>query len=183
MSSLNKSSFYRVFLSYLPIIILFISVFNELDFNYLKIENFSFNFVHILIFYWTLKNPNTLGYLFIFFAGIINDVVIGIPIGISSLCYLILCSVTAYLRNITLSPNFVKDWFSFFFTMVLINSIQVIILDLIFLIEINYLSYVVSTGFTFLFYPMFFVIFNSLNLITYQTKKWLKRTQGLENQM
>ena len=163
MSALNKSNFLRIFLSYLPIIILFISVFNEFDFNYLEIENFSFNFIYILIFYWTLRNPDSLGYLSIFLAGIINDVVIGIPIGISSLCYLLLCSVTAYIRNITLSPNFVKDWFSLLFTMILINSIQVIILDLIFLIKISYLSYLVNTGFTFLFYPVFFVIFNILN--------------------
>ena len=163
MSALNKSNFLRIFLSYLPIIILFISVFNEFDFNYLDIENFSFNFIYILIFYWTLRNPDSLGYLSIFLAGIINDVVIGIPIGISSLSYLLLCSVTAYIRNITLSPNFVKDWFSLLFTMILINSIQVIILDLIFLIKISYLSYLVNTGFTFLFYPVFFVIFNILN--------------------
>ncbi len=165
MSSLNKSTFFRGFFSYLPLIILFISVFNEFDFNYLKIENFSFNFVYILIFYWTLRSPDTLGYFYIFLAGIINDVVIGIPIGISSLCYLILCTVTGYLRNITLSPNFVKDWFSLLFTLILINSIQVIILDLMFLVEISYTSYVVNSGFTFLFYPLFFVIFNFLSQI------------------
>ena len=170
MASLNKSTFFRVILSYLPSIILFVSVFNEFDFNYLKIENFSFNFVYILIFYWTLRSPESLGYFYIFLAGIINDVVIGIPIGISSLCYLMLCSVTAYIRNITLSPNFVKDWFSLLFTMILINSIQVIILDLIFLIEINYMSYVVNSGFTFLFYPIFFVIFNILSQRILQKK-------------
>ena len=163
MASLNKSIFLKVFLSYVPIIILFISVFNEFDFNYLKVENFSFNFVFILIFYWTLRNPDSLGYFSIFLAGVINDVVVGIPIGVSSLCYLILCAVTAYIRNITLRPNFVKDWFSFLFTMILINSIQVIILDLIFLIEISYMSYVVNVGFTFLFYPIFFVVFNFLS--------------------
>ena len=103
-------------------------------------------------------------------AGIINDVVIGIPIGIRSLCYLILCAVTAYIRNITLRPNFVKDWFSFLFTMVLINSIQVIILDLIFLLKINYMNYVVNSGFTFLFYPVFFVIFNILSQTISQKK-------------
>ena len=167
MSSLNKSSFLKVFLSYLPLIFLFISVFNEFDFNYLEIDNFSFNFVHILIFFWTLKNLNRFGYLSIFFAGVINDVVVGIPIGVSSFCYLILCSVTAYIRNITLSPNFVKDWFSFLFTIILINSIQVIILDLIFLLEISYISYVVNSGFTFLFYPVFFVLFNVLNKSIY----------------
>ena len=109
------------------------------------------------------RQPDSLGYFSIFLAGIINDVVIGIPIGISSLCYLILCAVTAYIRNITLSPDFTKDWFSFLFTMILINSIQVIILDLIFLLETNYMHYVVNTVFTFLFYPIFFVLFNFLS--------------------
>ena len=169
MSSLNKSPFLRIFLSYLPLVILFFSVFNEFDFNYLNLDYFEFNFVHLLIFYWTLRNPDHLGYFAIFFAGIINDVVIGIPIGISSLCYLILCSVTAYIRNITLSPNFIKDWISLLLTILLINSIQVIILDLIFLIEINYVNYLINTGFTFIFYPIFFVIFNFLNeRISYQ---------------
>ena len=89
MSSLNKISFYQIFLSYFPITILFLSVFNEFDFNYLNIEYFSFNFVHILIFYWTLRNPDQLGYVSIFLAGLINDAIIGIPFGISSFCYLI----------------------------------------------------------------------------------------------
>ncbi len=163
MSSLNKSHFFRIFLSYLPLAMLFFSVFNEFDFNYLKLEYFSFNFVHILIFFWTLRNPDHLGYIAIFFAGVINDVVIGIPIGISSFCYLLLCSVTAYIRNITLSPNFIKDWLSLLFTILLINSIQVIILDLIFLIKVNYINYLIISGFTFLFYPIFFIIFNFLN--------------------
>ena len=164
MSSLNKSPFFQILLSYLPIFILFVSVFNEFDFNFLRIENFSFNFAYILIFYWTLKNPDRLGYVSIFLAGIINDVVIGFPIGISSFCFLILCSVTAYIRNITLTPDFVKDWFSFLFTIILINSIQVIILDLIFFIKIKYISYLINSGFTFLFYPIFFLVFNFLNL-------------------
>jgi len=163
MSSLNKISFFQIFLSYFPITILFLSVFNEFDFNYLKIEYFSFNFVHILIFYWTLRNPNRLGYIPIFLAGLINDVVIGIPLGISSFCYLIICSVTAYIRNITLSPNFINDWLSFLFTILLVNSIQVIILDLIFLLDVDYLSYLINSGFTFIFYPLFFFIFNYLD--------------------
>ena len=45
MSSLNKSSFLKIFLSHLPLIFLFVSVFNEFDFNYLEIDNFSFDFV------------------------------------------------------------------------------------------------------------------------------------------
>ena len=170
MSSLNKESFLNILLSYFPVGLLFLSVFNDFDFNYLKIDYFAFNFAHILIFFWTLKNPDHLGYTSIFVAGIVNDVIIGMPIGISSFCYLLICAATAYIRNITLSPNFINDWLSFLFTILLINSIQVTILDLIFLIEVDYLKYLINTGFTFLFYPIFFLFFNFLNeRISYQT--------------
>ncbi len=147
---------------YFPSFILFVSVLNEADLNYLEIEYFSFNFVYILIFYWTLKSPFYLSYGSIFIAGLINDVIIGIPIGISSFCYLLICAVTAYIRNITLTPNFVNDWISFLFTILLVNSIQVMSLDLIFSIEVNYMKYFMNSGFTFVFYPFFLIIFNSL---------------------
>ena len=163
MSSLNKAPISNIFFSYFPIVILFISAFNEFDFNYLKIQYFSFNFIHILIFFWTLKNPNHLGYISIFMAGVVNDVIVGLPLGVSSFCYLLICSVTAYVRNITLSPNFINDWLSFLFTILLVNSVQVIILDLIFLIQVDYMKYLINTGFTFIFYPLFFFIFNYVN--------------------
>ena len=163
MSSLNKSSFFKIFFSYFPTLILFLSVFNEHDFNYLKIQYFSFNFVYILIFYWTLRSPKQLGYISIFSAGIINDVIIGLPIGISSLCYLLICSVTAYIRNITLIYNFMNDWVAILITLLLINSIQILILDFIFNHNPDYLSYLINSGFTFLLYPLFYIIFNYLD--------------------
>ena len=51
MSSLNKAPISNIIFSYFPIVVLFISAFNEFDFNYLKIQYFSFNFIHILIFF------------------------------------------------------------------------------------------------------------------------------------
>ena len=162
MSSLNKESFLNILLSYFPVGILFLSVFNDFDFNYLKIEYFSFNFVYILIFYWTLKSPRYLNYGSIFLAGIVNDVVVSIPIGFSSFCYLLICAVTAYLRNITITPNFINDWISFLFTISLVNSIQVISLDIIFSVEVNYMRYLINSGFTFIVYPVFVILFNIL---------------------
>ena len=47
MSSLNKNILLKSLLFYLPVFLLFLSVLNEIDLNYLKIEYFSFNFVHI----------------------------------------------------------------------------------------------------------------------------------------
>ena len=107
-----------------PLIILFISVLNEFDLNYLEI--FSLNFPFILIFYWSLRKTELLGYGFIFLAGLINDVVTGFPIGISSFNYLLICGFAAYLRTITLRPSMVKDWFFFLFSILLVNSLSLI---------------------------------------------------------
>ena len=84
-----KSNFISRFLSFIPLLILFFLAFSETDFNFEKLSFLSFNLIYILIFYWVLKNPDILGYGFIFLAGIINDVVVGLPIGISSVTYLI----------------------------------------------------------------------------------------------
>ena len=53
-----------------PLLLLFISVFNEFDFNYLNYKYFSFNFPFILIFYWSLKRIESLGYGYIFIPGL-----------------------------------------------------------------------------------------------------------------
>jgi hypothetical protein len=89
-------------------------------------------------------------------------VVVGIPIGFSSFCYLLICAVTAYLRNITITPNFLNDWISFLITILLINSIQVVSLDIVYSIEINYMRYLINSGFTFILYPIFLFLFNIL---------------------
>ena len=113
MIEISKISILSKIFNSLPIIILFISVLNEFDFNYLNFKYFSFNFPFILIFYWSLKGGEKLGYGLVFIAGLINDVVVGLPMGISSLSYLLICGFAVYLRNITLRPNLIKDWLFF----------------------------------------------------------------------
>ena len=154
----KKNYLYKVY-TWLPIIILFISVLNEFDLNYLNLDYFSFNFPFILIFFFTLKDFKNFDYLLVFFAGLINDTVVGLPLGISSLSYLLICIAAAYIRNITIRPNPVKDWFYFLFIISLINSFNYSILTLFFSLELNLMNYLVNTFFTFLFYIMFVTIF------------------------
>ena len=118
----SNVKFFGSLLHNVPLLLLFISVLNEFDFNYLEVTYFSFNFPYILIFYWSLKKTESLGYGLIFIAGLINDVVVGFPIGISSLTYLLICGFAAYLRNITLRPNLFKDWMFFLLTILVVNS-------------------------------------------------------------
>ena len=154
----NKGSIFK-FYSWLPLLILFISVMNEFDFNYLNLKYFSFNFPFILIFFFTLKDFKNFDYILVFLAGLINDTVVGLPLGISSLSYLLICLATSYFRNITIRPNPIKDWFYFLFIISLINSINYSILTLFFSLNLILMNYIVNTFFTFLFYIIFVSFF------------------------
>ena len=159
MSNLrSKGSFFKLY-SWLPLIVLYTSVLNEFDLNYLNLDYFSFNFPFILIFFFTLKESKHFDYLLVFIAGLINDVVIGLPLGTSSLSYLLICGFAAYLRNITLRPSLVKDWFFFLFTILVINSLSYSYLNLFFAIDLNYVNLFFNIVFTFLFYLVFAYIF------------------------
>ena len=147
------------FYSWLPIILLIVSVLNEFDFNYLQLDYFSFNFPFILIFFFTLKDFKHFDYLIVFLAGLINDTVVGLPLGMSSLSYILICIATSYFRNITIRPNQIKDWFYFLFIISLINSINYTILTLFFSYTLVLMDYLVNTFFTFLFYIIFVSIF------------------------
>ena len=152
MIKFSKTNYLYKLYTWLPIIILYISVFNEFDFNYLNIEYFSFNFPFILIFYFSLKEYYLFDSFLVFLAGLVNDTVVGLPLGMSSLSYVLICIFASYLRNITIRPHLIKDWFYFLFLISLINSINYSILFLFFSYELNITYYLVNNFFTFLFY-------------------------------
>ena len=159
MTNFKSRGFYFKFYSFLTIIVLFISVLNEFDLNYLKLKYFSFNFPFILIFFFTLKDFKNFDYLLVFLAGLVNDTVVGLPLGISSLSYILICIATSYLRNITIRPNPIKDWFYFLFIISLINSMNYSILSLFFSYDLLLLSYLVNIFFTFVLYIIFTYLF------------------------
>ena len=159
MTSLKSKGFFPKFYAWLPIVVLYVSVLNEFDVNYLDLDFFSFNFPFILIFFFTLKDFKNFDYLLVFLAGLINDTVVGLPLGLSSLSFMIICIATSYFRNITIRPNQIKDWFYFLFIIILVNSLNYSILTLFFSYNLILWSYVVNTFFTFLFYLIFLTIF------------------------
>ena len=154
----KKNLLYKIY-TWLPILALFISVFNEFDLNYLNIDYFSFNFPFILIFYFALKEYQRFDYFLVFLAGLVNDTVVGLPLGLSSLSYILICIFATYLRNITISPNLIKDWFYFLFIISLINSINYSVLFLFFSYELDITFFIVNNFFTFLFYIIFSIFF------------------------
>ena len=147
---------------YLPLILLYFSVLNELDVDVPTLGLISFNLPFIIIFYWSLKDPDHIGNGLIFISGIFNDVTLGYPIGLSSFIYLTIIAFASYLRNITLRPNIYKDSIVFLIAILFANSVNASILSIIFSIEINYFLIIVNITFTFLLYFLFARMFNYL---------------------
>ena len=152
MISFKKNNWFYKLYTWLPILLLYISVFNEFDFNYINIQYFSFNFPFLLIFYFALKEYSRFDFFLVFISGLINDTVVGLPLGISSLSYILVCIFAAYLRNITIRPHLIKDWFYFLFVISLINSINYSILFLFFSYDLDIMFYIINNFFTFLLY-------------------------------
>ena len=157
---------YKSFIHSFPILLLFFLAFTGFDLSFFLLKiNFSFNFIYIAIFYWILKKPERLGYGLVFFAGIINDVVQNFPIGVSSINYLLLCSIALFIRARTLVPNLVYDWLFFLIAILIISSVHYSILTTIFDLPIRYGTLMSSSMITFLVYPLFSKLFNQIYLL------------------
>ena len=161
----KKINFKNKLLNYFPLFLLYFSVLNEFDIDVANLGLISFNLPFIIIFYWSLKNPDQIGNGLIFISGILNDVTLGYPIGVSSFIYLTIIAFAAYLRNITLRPNIYKDSLVFLIAILFANSVNSLILSMIFSIDINYFEIIANITFTFLLYFLFARIFNFLKPI------------------
>ena len=151
---------------FFPLILLYFSVLNEFDIDVSNLKLLSFNLPFIIIFYWSLKDPDHIGNGLIFISGILNDVTLGYPVGLSSFIYLIIIAFASYLRNITLRPNIYKDSIVFLVAILFANSVNALILSFIFSIEIIFFEILTNTTFTFLLYFLFAKMFNYLKPVS-----------------
>lgn len=157
---------YKNFIHSFPILLLFFLALTGYDLSFFLLNfNFSFNFIYIAIFFWILKKPERLGYGLVFFAGIINDVVQNFPIGVSSINFLLLCSIASFIRTRTLVPNLLYDWAFFLIAILIISSVHYSILTTVFDMPIRYGTLMSSSLITFLVYPLFSKIFNQIYII------------------
>ena len=147
-----------------PIILLYYLSISEIDTHFENyFEILSFNLQLIIIYFWVLKSPVVLGNGHIFFAGVINDVVLGFPLGISSLTYLIVSLVATYIKNMTVHTTIASDWFTFLIAILFSNTIFYILASNFSEIVINITEISYNTFFTLLFFPFFWIFFNYYN--------------------
>ena len=162
MAYIYKQIKFRFF-ELLPLLLLFFISLNGNSIIDLKF--FSINAHYILVYYWVLRQPQSLGYGFIFLSGIISDVVFGLPLGVNALSLLIIAAVAAYIRVVTVRITLVNDWISFIPALLFANFIY--FFSLYFSnYSVDYLYLFTNSVFTFIFYPVLWGIFSLiLNLI------------------
>ena len=151
------------FFELLPLLLLF---FLSLTGNsIISLKYFSINIHYILVYYWVLRQPQALGYGFIFLSGIISDVVFGLPIGINALSLLVISAVAAYARVVTVRITLINDWISFIPALLIANFVY--FLSLYFSdYSVNYLFLFKNSVFTFIFYPVLWGIFSLILNLT-----------------
>ena len=149
-----------------PLILLYYLSISEIDTHF---ENYfdilSFNIQLIIIYFWSLKKPEALGGGHVFFAGLINDVVMGIPLGLSSLSYLVVSLVATYIKNMTVNTRITTDWFTFFIAIFFSNLIFFILLSNFSEIAVSVTEISYNTFFTLIFFPFFWFLFTYYNSI------------------
>ena len=149
-----------------PLILLYYLSVSEIDAHF---ENYfdilSFNIQLIIIYFWSLKKPEALGGGHVFFAGLINDVVMGIPLGLSSLSYLVVSLVATYIKNMTVNTRITTDWFTFFIAIFFSNLIFFILLSNFSEIAVSVTEISYNTFFTLIFFPFFWFLFTYYNSI------------------
>ena len=145
------------FFQILPLLLLFFISFNGS--SVININFFSVNVHYILVYYWVLRQPQLLGYGFIFLSGIISDVVLGFPLGINALSLLIVAAVAAYVRVVTVRITLINDWISFIPALLFANFIYFISL---YFSEypVDYFYLLKNSIFTFIFYPILWGLFS-----------------------
>ena len=149
-----------------PIILLYYLSLSEIDSHFENyFEILSFNIQLIIIYFWVSKRPEALGGGHIFFAGLLNDVVVGFPLGLSSLSYLIVSLVATYVKNMTVNTRITTDWFTFFIAIFFSNLILFILLSKFSEITVSVTEMSYNTFFTLLFFPFFWFLFTYYNTI------------------
>ena len=144
-----------------PLILLYYLSISDIDANLENfLEIFSINLQIIIIYFWMIKRPSLMGTGHIFVAGLINDVVMGFPLGISSLSYLVVCFVGNYVRNKSVNTTLTSDWVTFLIALLLSNLLFFSLIDNFSDLVIPFSKIGYNTFFTLFLFPIFWFLFN-----------------------
>jgi len=144
----------------LQIIAVFLAMLNLSDIKVNYLADFLPLFDVMIIYYFAVLRPGIFAIWFLFVLGIISDSISGVPLGITSFCYIIAVKLFVAINNrATIQQNFYQifgQFIAFTFVILLLKWLIISVYSLKFYNIINPLIHLTITSITYIFMHMFF---------------------------
>ena len=141
------------------VIVIFSIIGNSIlsEFNFFFDINHCLNLQYLLIYFFSFNRFKYLTLSTLFILGLVNDSLIGISLGISSVAYMIIYKIALYQHNIKLRSIFISEWFACGLS---IAVAYILVLSIFFFEKVNfdYLLYFYNFLGSFITYPLLWVI-------------------------
>lgn len=159
-SSENLDWLWRSFLVQCVILILFFT--SLVNFSFSMMGDVTPYFMVITIFYWAIYRPSFLQPLWIFALGILQDLVIGYPVGVHAILYLVLHYTVKNQRTFLTGQTYFVLWMIFSMVCLVFLFVEWGFFSIVSWTLFDYHPVVSSWLLTILFYPLINWIFAPL---------------------
>lgn len=112
------------------------------------------NIKYILIFYFSFFDKGRFSITFLFLIGLIFDSLQGMPFGMTSICFILLSKIAAYLKQRRVQTNFQNEFIAFGTSLLITQIVSVIILSYFSQIPFEYLLLVINIILSIIIYPI-----------------------------
>ena len=118
----------------------------------------------IPIFFWSSKQKAFFNFLPVLLFGFLQDFIDNTSFGINIFIFLSLYSFVSYQTFLPINTSFFYSFFIFSISVIILSILKFIILKLFFIPYINFTNICNSTLFIILYYPIFYIFLEYLNL-------------------
>ena len=112
------------------------------------------NIKYILVFYFSFFDKGRFSITFLFLVGLIFDSLQGMPFGMTSICFILLRILAAYLKQRRTQINFQNEFIAFAISLFVTQVVSVIILNYFSPIPFEYLLLAINIIVSLAFYPV-----------------------------
>ncbi len=141
---------------FLSLLLVFISV---IPFRLPGFDVVTPSFLAISVFYWTIHRPYLMPAIVVFFLGLIQDMITGMPFGLTSLMMLAVYAISLTQRQVFVGKPFIQLWWGFMLVNFGISLLTWLVACIYSLALIPILPVMVQSGLTILMFPLLAWVF------------------------
>ncbi|MCH2547410.1 MAG: hypothetical protein MK052_07365 [Alphaproteobacteria bacterium] len=141
---------------------LLLLLFSLLRIGFAGLAHFPIDVCLISIYYWTIFRPSTMPFWFVFILGIVRDSLMGTPLGISSLVFILFRLIILSQQRYLVKETFWATWFGFGWVLVPALVFNWLLSSAYAKSFIPITPVMMQWVFTFGLYPLLHIVFNAL---------------------